>query len=73
MTILFNEFFKTNVESYYWAAIITGAIKGTSHDHLYQELGLESLLDRRWSCAIFLAQKCKWSIASMPSIILKSL
>ena len=28
---------------------ITGAIKGTSRDRLYQELGLESLTSRRWS------------------------
>ena len=31
------------------ALIITGAIKGTCHDKIYQELGLESLADRRWS------------------------
>ena len=28
--------------------IITGAIKGTSRERLYKELGLESLCDRRW-------------------------
>ena len=27
---------------------ITGAIRGTSREKLYQELGLESLKDRRW-------------------------
>ena len=30
------------------ALAITGAIRGTSRDRLYQELGLESLSDRRW-------------------------
>ena len=30
------------------ALAITGAIKGTSRIRLYQELGLESLSDRRW-------------------------
>ena len=30
------------------ALIITGAIKGTSRERLYKELGLESLCDRRW-------------------------
>ena len=30
------------------ALIITGAIKGTSRECLYKELGLESLCDRRW-------------------------
>ena len=30
------------------ALAITGAIQGTSHDKLYQELGLESLKSRRW-------------------------
>ena len=27
---------------------ITGIIQGTSHDKIYQELGLESLKSRRW-------------------------
>ena len=30
------------------ARIITGAIKDTSRERLYKELGLESLCDRRW-------------------------
>ena len=30
------------------ALIITAAIKGTSRERLYKELGLESLSDRRW-------------------------
>ena len=30
------------------ALAITGASRGTSRDRLYQELGLESLSDRRW-------------------------
>ena len=30
------------------ALVITGAIKGTSKEKLYQELGFESLKDRRW-------------------------
>ena len=30
------------------ALIITGAIKDTSRERLYKELGLESLCDRRW-------------------------
>ena len=30
------------------ALAITGAIRGTSSEKLYQELGLESLHDRRW-------------------------
>ena len=29
------------------ALVITGAIKGTSHDSLYQQIALESLADRR--------------------------
>ena len=27
---------------------ITGAVQGTSHERLYEELGLESFSDRRW-------------------------
>ena len=47
----FNKSFKNKIEMIqYWAAlIITGAIRGTSCDCLYQEIGLESLADRRWS------------------------
>ena len=33
--------------------VITGAIKGTSRDRLYQQLGLESLADKRWSRRLF--------------------
>ena len=37
--------------------VITGAIKGAPHDGLYQEIGLESLADRRWSGKIFFFHK----------------
>ena len=30
------------------ALVITGAIKGTSKERIYRELGFESLADRRW-------------------------
>ena len=45
----FNESFKRKIEmvQYKAALVITGAIKGISRDRLYQELGLESLADRR--------------------------
>ena len=36
------------VVQYNTALAITDAIKGTSREKLYQELGLESLKDRRW-------------------------
>ena len=44
-----NATFSRNIESvqYNAALAITGTIKGTSRDRLYQELGLESLKDRR--------------------------
>ena len=43
----FNESFKRKIEmvQYKAALVITGAIKGTSRDRLYQFLGLESLVD----------------------------
>ena len=46
-----NKFFKKKIESvrYNAALITTGAIKGTFCDKIYEELGLESLADRRWS------------------------
>ena len=39
------------------ALVITGVIKGTLGDCLYQEIGLESLADRRWSRKIFFFRK----------------
>ena len=55
----FDESFKTKIEMIqYWAAfLITGATKGTSRDRLYQEIGLESLEDRRWSRKLFFFHK----------------
>ena len=38
-----NEFLQYNT-----ALAITGAIRGTSREKIYQELGLESLQQRRW-------------------------
>ena len=44
-----NESFKKKIESvqHNAALIITGAIKGTCRDKIYQELGLESLAETR--------------------------
>ena len=46
----FNESFHKNLESiqYNAAIAITGAIRGTSSEKLFQELGLESLKSRSW-------------------------
>ena len=46
----FNESFYQRIESiqYNAAIAITGAIRGTSSEKLYQKLGLESLRSRRW-------------------------
>ena len=45
-----NESFCEKLKSvqYKAALAITGAIKGTSRDKIYKELGLESLKSRRW-------------------------
>ena len=45
-----NDTFCKMIESvqYNAALAITGAIKGSSRERLYKELGLESLSDRRW-------------------------
>ena len=50
-----NNSFIENIEAlqYNAALAITGAIKGTSRDRLYQELGFESLSSRRWSRRLF--------------------
>ena len=37
--------------------VYTGAIEGTSGHRLYQEIGLESLADRRWFLKIFFFHK----------------
>ena len=46
----FNNSFRQNIESlqYNAALTITVAIRGTSREKIYQELGLESLQQRRW-------------------------
>ena len=46
----YNEPFHQKMESiqYNAALAITGALRGTSREKLYQELGLESLRKRRW-------------------------
>ena len=44
------------------ALAITGVIRGTSRDRIYQELGLESLSDRRWYrrlCLFWKIANCK--------------
>ena len=45
-----NESFSSKIESVQYNAslAIAGAIRGTSKEKLYQELGLESLRSRRW-------------------------
>ena len=46
----YNDSFHQKMESiqYNAALAITGAIRGTSREKLYQEIGLESLHKRRW-------------------------
>ena len=59
MTNPSNESSKTKIEMiHYWEALVmTGPIKGASRDRLYQEIGLESLADKRWSRKIFFFHK----------------
>ena len=54
----YNTLFHQNIESiqYNAALAITGAVRGTSREKLYQELGFESLQQRRWYrklCCLF--------------------
>ena len=46
----YNTSFHQNIESIQYNATLasTGAIRGTSREKLYQELGFESLQQRRW-------------------------
>ena len=54
MDIIYDKphkgFFIEKIERVEYSAclVITGAFKGTSRERLYEELGLESLKDRRW-------------------------
>ena len=50
-----NESFKSKMKmvQYNAALIISGALKGTSRDKIYQDLGLKSLADRRWTRKLF--------------------
>ena len=54
----FNNSFQQKIESlqYNAALAIAGAIRGTSREKNYQELGLESLQQRRWYRKLFLFQ-----------------
>ena len=68
-----NESFCSSIESvqYNAALAITGAIRGTSKERLYQELGLESLCERRWFrrlCVIFKIIKY-WSLSYLCDIL----
>ena len=49
-----SEAFKNKIENIQYKAYIaiTCAIQGTSREHLYHELGLESLGDQRWCCKL---------------------
>ena len=64
----FNESFKRKIEmvQYQAALVITGAIKETSRDRLYQELGLESLANKRLSCRLFFFHKIIVTLTILP-------
>ena len=57
----FNESFQNKLESvqYNAALAITGAIRGSSREKPYQELGLESLKLQRWYRKLCLFSKLK--------------
>ena len=50
-----TESFKDKLEmaQYNAALVIIGAFKGTSHDRICRDLGLEAYAERRWSRKIF--------------------
>ena len=60
---------KSEMVQYNAAPVITGAIKGTSRNRIYRELGLESLAERRWSRKIFFPQNNKWSFTCISTVI----
>ena len=55
---VYNSSFHQNIESIQYNAVlvIAGAVRGTSKEKDYQELGFESLQQRRWYrklCCLF--------------------
>ena len=56
----FNNSFHERLESiqYNAALAITGAIRGSSREKLYQELGFESLQQRRWYYQLLINTNC---------------
>ena len=56
---MLKESFKRKIKmvQYKAAIVITARIKGTSQDRLYQELCLESLARKKWSCRFFVNHK----------------
>ena len=71
----FNEYFQNKSESvqYNAALAITGAIRGSSREKLYQELGLESLKSRRWYRKLCLFFKLKKNLFYLFDMIPKVL
>ena len=69
----YNSSFHQKLESkqYNAALAITGAIRGSSREKLYQEVGLESLKQRRWFrklCYLFKITKNPLSISLIRSL-----
>ena len=67
----FNEFFQNKLESVQYNTVlaITGAIRGSSREKIYQELGLESLKSRRWYRKLCLRFKLKKKNIPLTSLI----
>ena len=59
----FNKSFHQRLESIQYNAIIaiTGTVRGTSSEKLFQELGLETLKSRRWFRKVYLFYKMLYS------------
>ena len=66
-----TEPFKDKLEmvQYNTALVITGAIKGASRDHIYREVGLESLLNGDGPVKFFFPQNNKWSFTCRSTVI----
>ena len=72
---LFNNSFKEKLESFQYNACLalTGAIRGTSKEKIYQELGLEPVRDRRWCrklclfCEILENENLKYVLSLIPT------
>ena len=62
--ILFQQ--KTETNQYNAALAITGAIRGSTKERLYQELGFKTFQERLWFRKLLFLQNTKIAVSEVP-------